>query len=75
MALSSVLRSVLLMVAACSLLTGASATFVMFGDSFSDDGRGANPVVQDALSNAAVRMTPCSVAIYCGACLDLTCTC
>ncbi|DBA78537.1 TPA: hypothetical protein ACH3X2_007856 [Trebouxia sp. C0005] len=58
MARCSMLRSVLLVVAACSLLTGVSATFVMFGDSFSDDGRGANPVVQDALSNAAFVSGP-----------------
>ena len=52
------LRTAVLALAACSLLTGASATFVMLGDSFSDDGRGANPVVQDALSKDGVRCVP-----------------
>ena len=49
------LRNAFLALAACSFLTGASASFVMLGDSFSDDGRGANPVVQEALSQDGVR--------------------
>ena len=57
MARCSLSQAALLVVAACLLLTTASATFVMLGDSFSDDGHGANPVVQDALSTAAVRST------------------
>ena len=55
------LQIAVLAFAACSLLTGASATFVMLGDSFSDDGRGANPVIQDALSKDGVRSTLCHV--------------
>ena len=38
-----------LLLAAC-LLACASAKIVMIGDSFSDNGHGANPVVMDALS-------------------------
>ena len=49
------LQIAVLAFAACNLLTGASASFVMLGDSFSDDGRGANPVVQSALSKDGVR--------------------
>ena len=64
MARFSSLQAVLLVVAACSLMTGASATFVMIGDSFSDDGHGANPVVQDALSTAAVRSTRHAVKLH-----------
>lgn len=49
------LQNAVLAFAAWCLLTGASASFVMLGDSFSDDGRGANPVVQSALSKDGVR--------------------
>ena len=48
-------KKMLLLLAACSLLTATNATFVMLGDSFSDDGHGANPVIQDALSQPGVR--------------------
>ena len=48
------MKSMLLLVAASSLLTATSATFVMLGDSFSDDGHGANPVIQNALSQPGV---------------------
>lgn len=48
-------KTTLLIVAACALLTSVSATFVMIGDSFSDDGHGASPIVQDALSTPYVR--------------------
>ena len=52
---SIMMKNKLLLLAACSLLTATSATFVMLGDSFSDDGHGANPVIQDALSQPGVR--------------------
>ena len=68
----AMLKTALLVVAACSLLTGASATFVMLGDSFSDDGRGANPVVQDALCTAAVRLfVKLPLSRHTGTCRDL----
>ena len=47
------MKSVTLLLAAC-LLAGASAKIVMIGDSFSDNGHGANPVVMDALSTPQV---------------------
>lgn len=59
------LRTAVLAVAACGLLTGAGASFVMLGDSFSDDGRGANPVVQEALSQDGVRCRSLFAACAC----------
>lgn len=47
------MKAVTLLLAAC-LLAGASAKIVMIGDSFSDNGHGANPVVMDALSTSQV---------------------
>lgn len=43
-----------LLLAACMLLASTNAKIVMIGDSFSDDGHGAQPVVMDALSTAQV---------------------
>lgn len=49
-----VVKTMAVLLAAC-MLVSASAKIVMIGDSFSDNGHGANPVVMDALSTSQVR--------------------
>lgn len=49
------MREAIVTAAICALLGRARATFVVVGDSFSDDGRGANVVVQGSLSQDSVR--------------------
>ena len=69
----SLMTNTCVAVAACCLLTGTHAAFVMLGDSFSDDGHGASPVVQDALSQRGVSCCiDCrSLAVYAHASNDL----
>ena len=67
------MKAVTLLLAAC-LLAGASAKIVMIGDSFSDNGHGANPVVMDALSTSQVWGLFCAepgLPLYEHACMQI----
>lgn len=58
------MREAIVTAAICALLGRARATFVVVGDSFSDDGRGANVVVQGALSQDSFVSGPFPSAPY-----------